>query len=307
MIDVSTLGKLVVEGPGAVEFLERLYPSRFGGLASGRVRYAVLTSDGGRILDDGTVARLGPELFYLTTTSTGAEAVTDWLEWWNAIWRYDLEIVDLTGALGAVNLAGPRAREVLERLTGDDVSAAAFPYLGARELSVAGVPCLAMRVGFVGELGYELHCPADAAPRLWEALLDQGAVPFGLEAQRVLRLEKGHLIVGQDTDSETTLLSAGLAPKLAGETPDFVGGWALEHLRAHGARERLVGLTMAGGALPLEGAQIVRDGKLAGRVTSARRSELLGHIVGLAWVKQTGPRRGVPRGAHRRSSRFRHR
>jgi sarcosine oxidase, subunit alpha len=279
VIDVSTLGKLLVEGPDAAAFLERLYPNRFADLAEGRVRYTVLGSDGGRITDDGTVARLGPELFYVTTTSTGADAVCEWFEWWNAVWRLDVDVVNVTGALAALNLAGPRAREALATLTGADVSNEALGYLDARQLEVAGVTCLALRIGFVGELGYELHCASPAAEHVWDALVGAGARPFGLEPQRILRLEKQHVIVGQDTDSESNLHGAGLGwlPKL--DKDDFVGKWALEHAEV---RERLVGFVAD--ALPLEGAQVVHHGRSIGRVTSARRSELLGSVVGLAWV-----------------------
>jgi sarcosine oxidase subunit alpha len=279
VIDVSTLGKLLVEGPDAAAFLERLYPNRFADLAEGRIRYTVLGSDAGRITDDGTVARLGPELYYVTTTSTGADAVCEWFEWWNAVWGLDVDVVNVTGALAALNLAGPRARDALATLTSDDVSGEALRYLDARELEVAGVTCLALRIGFVGELGYELHCASPAAERLWDALVSAGARPFGLEPQRVLRLEKQHVIVGQDTDSESNLHGAGMSwlPKL--DKDDFVGKWALEHAEV---RERLVGFVAD--VLPVEGAQVVRDGRSVGRVTSARRSELLGSVVGLAWV-----------------------
>jgi sarcosine oxidase subunit alpha len=285
VIDVSTLGKIVVEGPDTAEFLERLYPNRFADLKLGRVRYGVLTSDGGRIMDDGTIARLDDELFYVTTTSTGSESVCEWFEWWNAVWGYDAEIVNVTGALAAVNIAGPRAREALVALTDADLSADAFRYLDAKEIRVAGVPCLALRIGFVGELGYELHCPASAAEHLWDALVGAGAVPFGLEPQRVLRLEKAHIIVGQDTDSESNLLSAGMPWIVKHDKDDFVGKWATEHVRDRGVRERLVGFTMDDGVLPLEGAQVVRDGRPVGRVTSARMSERVARVVGLAWVQ----------------------
>jgi sarcosine oxidase, subunit alpha len=286
VIDVSTLGKLIVEGPDAVALLERLYPNRFGDMKSGRVRYGVLTSDGGRIMDDGTIARLADDLFYVTTTSTGADAVTAWFEWWNAVWGYDVEIVNVTGALAAVNLAGPRSREALGRLVEDpdDVSADEFKYLDAKHLEVAGVPTLALRIGFVGELGYELHFSSPAGEHLWDALVGEGARPFGLEPQRVLRLEKGHIIVGQDTDSESNLYSAGMPwlPKM--DKPDFVGKFALEHFAQRDEKEKLVGFTMEEGILPAEGAQIVVEGMPAGRVTSARRSEAVGQIIGLAWV-----------------------
>ena len=284
VIDVSTLGKIVVEGPGASELLDRLYPNRFSDLAVGRIRYGVLTTDGGRIMDDGTVARLADDAFYVTTTSTGSEAVCEWFEWWNAVWGYDVEIVNVTGALAAMNLAGPRAREALASLTGDDVSNEAFKYLDAREVQVAGVACLALRIGFVGELGYELHCPASAAEHLWDALVGLGAVPFGLEPQRVLRLEKAHVIIGQDTDSESNVLSAGMPWILKLDKDDFVGRSAAELVQERGVRERLVGFTMPPGVLPAEGAQVVAAGLPAGRVTSARVSERLGRTIGLAWV-----------------------
>jgi sarcosine oxidase subunit alpha len=284
VIDVSTLGKILVEGPEAAALLERLYPNRFADLRPGRIRYAVLTSDGGRIMDDGTVARLSEDLYYVTTTSTGADAVTAWFEWWNAVWGYGAEIVNVTGALTAVNLAGPRAREVLQRLTEDEVSDEELRYLDAKRIEVAGIPCLVLRIGFVGELGYELHFPSPAGEALWDRLVTEGARPFGLEPQRILRLEKGHVIVGQDTDSESNLLSAAMSwlPKL--DKDDFVGKSAVEHFAEREERERLVGFTMEDGVVPAEGAQIVIEGYPAGRITSARRSEAVGAVIGLAWV-----------------------
>jgi sarcosine oxidase, subunit alpha len=282
VVDVSTLGKILVEGPDAATLLERLYPNRFGDLKTGRIRYGVLTTDAGRIMDDGTVARLGDELFYVTTTSTGSESVCEWFEWWNAIWGYDAEIVNVTGALAALNLAGPQARHALSELTDADVSNEAFKYLDAKEIRVAGVPCLALRIGFVGELGYELHCAASVAEHLWDALVGGGARPFGLEPQRVLRLEKAHVIVGQDTDSESNLIAAGMPWIVKQDKEDFVGKWALPHATI---RERLVGFSLPPDVLPAEGAQVVRDGVPKGRVTSARASERLGTVIGLAWVE----------------------
>jgi sarcosine oxidase subunit alpha len=288
VIDVSTLGKLLVRGADAAAFLERLYPNRFGDLAVGRVRYAVLGTDGGRIMDDGTVARLADDEFYVTTTSTGAEAVLEWFEWWNAVWHMDVEIVDVTGALAAVNVAGPRTRELLGRLTELDLSPDGFRYLDAKHAQIAGIPVLALRIGFVGELGYELHVPSPYGEHLWDSLLragrDLGVQPFGLEPQRVLRLEKAHIIVGQDTDSESNALEAGMPWIVKFEKDDFVGKWSLEHVRQRGFRERLVGFEMANGTVPPEGGQIVVDGRPGGRVTSARWSDRVGKAIGMAWV-----------------------
>ncbi|MBA2512963.1 MAG: (2Fe-2S)-binding protein, partial [Solirubrobacterales bacterium] len=147
VIDVSTLGKLLVTGPDATAFLERLYPNRFSDLKAGRVRYGVLGTDAGRIMDDGTIARLAGEQFYVTTTSTGADVVAEWFEWWNAVWGMGVEVANVTGALAAINVAGPRARDLLARLTELDVAPDAFKYLDAKRAHVAGVPCLLLRIG----------------------------------------------------------------------------------------------------------------------------------------------------------------
>ncbi len=290
LIDVSTLGKLLVRGPEAGEFLDRLYPNRHSNLKPGRVRYGVLTSDAGRIMDDGTVTRIDEKSFYVTTTSSGAGAVEQWLSWWLADWEMDVHLADVTQAVSAVNLAGPRSREILTRLTDLDCSPEAFAYLDARHAHVAGVPCLLLRIGFVGELGYEIHFPAAYGEDVWDAILEAGApeaiTPFGLEPQRVLRLQKQHIIVGQDTDSESTPYGAAMpwAVKLDKEQA-FIGKWALAHAAEHPASTALVGFTLENGHVPTEGAVVLDAlGHAAGQVTSARSSRQLARVIGMAWV-----------------------
>ena len=290
LIDVSTLGKLLVQGPDAGAFLDRLYPNRFSNLKPGRIRYGVVTSDAGRILDDGTICRLDENSFYVTTTSSGASAVEEWFTWWQAAWRMDLHITDVTQGLSAVNLAGPRAREILGALTGLDTSSDGFGYLDAKRAPIAGVPCLVMRIGFVGEVGYEIHFPSAQGEYVWDAILaagrPHGIVPFGLEPQRLLRLQKLHVIIGQDTDSESTPYNAAMPwiVKLD-KDEDFMGRWALEHANENGGSETaLVGFTMANGDVPTEGAAVLDGAAAAGRVTSARYSPQLGKVIGLAWV-----------------------
>jgi sarcosine oxidase subunit alpha len=289
LIDVSTLGKLLVVGPSASEFLERLYPNRFGDMKAGRIRYAVLNTDAGRIMDDGTIARLSDDAYYVTTTSTGAGAVVEWFEWWNAVWGMDVQIADVTGALAAVNVAGPRARELMSRLTDLDVSNEALSYLDARQGKIAGVPSLVLRIGFVGELGYELHLPSPYGEYVWDTILergeDLGIRPFGLEPQRILRLEKMHILVGQDTDSESNVIEANMPWIVKFDKDDFVGKWALEHVRARGPREQLVGFEMEDGRVPPEGGQVViKERRPVGRITSARWSPELRKVIGMAWV-----------------------
>ena len=289
LIDVSTLGKLIVRGPEAGAFLNLLYPNRFDNLKPGRIRYGVLGDDAGRITDDGTICRLDDESFYVTTTSSGADAVESWFAWWLAEWDMDVHITDVSQGLSAFNLAGPRAREILSGLTDLDCSNDSFAYLDGKRTQVAGVPCLLLRIGFVGELGYELHCPGALAEHLWDALLEAGSShairPFGLEPQRVLRLQKLHILVGQDTDAESNPLEAAM-PWIVkfDKEEDFIGRWALEAVQERGDENRLVGFTLDNGAVPAEGAAVVTDGQPVGRVTSSRFSPLLERTIGMAWV-----------------------
>ncbi|MGH7267421.1 MAG: glycine cleavage T C-terminal barrel domain-containing protein, partial [Candidatus Rokuibacteriota bacterium] len=289
LIDVSTLGKLEVRGGDAAPFLDWLHPGRFSDLEPGRIRYRILCDDAGIILDDGTVARVGDDHFLVTTTTGGVDGIEQWLTWWLAGSGKCAHVVNLTGALGAINVAGPRARELLAPLTDLDLSAAAFPYLGARPGSVAGVPSLLLRIGFVGELGYEIHFPADYGAFLWDTLMEAGAPlgvrPFGVEAQRVLRLEKQHVIVTHDTDALTNPFEADLAWTVKLDKADFVGRDALRRAHAREPRQRLVGFTLAGdGPLPGEGAAVVADGRPIGRVTSSKWSPHLGRAIGMAWL-----------------------
>ena len=289
LIDVSTLGKLIVRGPDAGAFLDRMYPNRISNLAVGRIRYGVMTSDAGRIVDDGTICRLDDDSFYVTTTSSGAGAVEELFAWWLATWDMDVHLTDVTQGLSAVNLAGPKAREILSGLADLDCANEAFAYMDAREASVAGVPCLLLRIGFVGEVGYEIHYPSAHGEYLWDALLEAGGAhqikAFGLEPQRLLRLQKMHILVGQDTDSESTPYSAAMPwiVKLD-KDEDFIGRWALEHFAEHPAETALVGFTMANGHVPTEGAAVVADGVSTGQITSARYSPMLDTVIGLAWV-----------------------
>jgi sarcosine oxidase, subunit alpha len=290
LIDVSTLGKLIVRGPDAGEFLDRLYPNRFSNLKPGRIRYGVITSDSGRVMDDGTICRLDDEEFYVTTTSSGAGAIFDWFTWWLADWRLDVHLTDVTQGLSAVNLAGPRAREIMGKVTELDCSAEGFTYLDGKQAEVVGVPSLILRIGFVGEVGYEIHCPSAQGEHLWDALMDAGkefgVKPFGLEPQRLLRLQKMHILVGQDTDSESTPFGAAMPwiVKLDKEQ-DFIGKWALQHFENEELETSLVGFTLENGHVPTEGAVVMpENGGPMGQVTSARYSQQLGRVIGMAWV-----------------------
>lgn len=292
IIDVGTLGKLEVIGPQAAEFLERVYISKYANLKVGMTRYAVMCDESGVIIDDGVVGRLAEDHFYFTTTTSGAATVYRELSRLNTMWKLDCGIINHTGAFAAVNLAGPKSRAVLSELTEEDLSATAFPYLALRVATVAGIPARLMRVGFVGELGYEIHVPAQLAASLWDSLMAAGARhgirPFGVEAQRLLRLEKGHIIIGQDTDGLTHPFNAGLEWALKMDKPFFIGQRSLKIIALQPLKQRLVGFVLEpgfSGAAPLECDLVIRNGEIAGRVTSIAWSPSLEQHIGLAFVE----------------------
>jgi len=296
LIDVTTLGKLHLSGPDVPELLERIYTNRWKKLGVGRVRYGMMVNDEGVVMDDGVTARLDENLYYMTTTSSGAAQVYEWIEWWlQSGWDLDVQVLPATELRAAMNLTGPLARQVLAKVTSDvELDNLAFPYMHARQGTVAGVPVILMRIGFTGELGYEIHTPSAYGMHVWEALMEAGKEfgirPFGVEAQRVLRLEKGHLIVGQDTDALSNPYEADLGWVVKLDKQDFLGKPALQIASRDGVQKRLVGFEMVDRTLPEEANQIVRQGKgplgfeILGRVTSVRFSPTLDKVIGLCWL-----------------------
>jgi sarcosine oxidase subunit alpha len=227
----------------------------------------------------------------VTATTGGVDAVYRNMLWHNAQWQLDVDITNVTAAYCGINVAGPNARAVLSPLCEDvDLSAEAFPYMAATEGTVAGIPARILRVGFVGELGYELHALADRGEALWDALLEAGRDhdirPFGVEAQRVLRLEKGHIIIGQDTDGLTQPFEAGMGWAIGKKKKDFIGKRAIEIRKKRGTTQQLVGFTLTDGKElpPAEGHIVVRGPDIVGHVTSAASSHTLGKVVGLVYV-----------------------
>jgi sarcosine oxidase subunit alpha len=286
IIDVSSLGKFRIKGPEAVALLERLYPNRVADLKIGRIRYGAMLNDQGVILDDGTICRLNADEFFVTTTTGGTAGMEQWMRWWLADWALDAQLLNVSGGYAAVNVAGPRARAVMRKLTELDLSASALPYLAVARGPVAGVPALILRIGFVGELSYEVHVPSAFGEHVWDAIMDagreEGIVAFGLESQRVLRLEKQHIIVGQDTDALSTPYGAGLNWMVKLDKPDFLGRASL--LDPEREIERLCGFTLEEGEVPPEGASIVHEGRPVGRVCSSRWSGIWQGGVGMAWL-----------------------
>ncbi|GAA1798667.1 FAD-dependent oxidoreductase [Planosporangium flavigriseum] len=294
IIDVTPIGKLDLRGPDVPKLLNLLYVNKWSNLGIGRVRYGVMCAEDGVVFDDGVTGRLGADHYLMSTTSSGAAAVWEWVENWlqteHPEWQ--VHVTPMTTAYASINVAGPQSRELVGRLTeGVDLSPESFGYMNVRTGRVAGVDdCVLWRIGFTGELSYELHVPASYGLHVWEALLehgkDLGVQPFGMEAQRILRLEKGHLIVGQDTDGLTKAYSAGLDWAVKLDKDDFVGKPELAWQKERGDGIRLVGVQPVDGRIvPPEASQIITSrGKIVGRITSSRMSPTLNRSICLAQV-----------------------
>jgi len=297
MIDVGTLGKLHIYGKDGPELLNRLYTNKWSKLAEGRVRYGVMCNEEGIVSDDGVTANLGNNQWYMTATSSGVNVVYETIEWYlQSGWRLDVHVVNMTDSYAAMNLTGPHAREMLQPLTDIDLSPEAFPYMAVRQGTVAGVPAIMMRIGFTGELGYEMHVLAGYGLYLWETLMEAGQeyniTPFGVEAQRIMRLEKGHFIVGQDTDGLTDPFMAHMDWAVKLDKTDFLGKPSLVRIQKRGITQKLIGYEMLDPAVvPEEANQIVQPNpdwpiglEIIGRVTSSRYSPTLKKSIGLGWL-----------------------
>ena len=292
MIDLGTLGKIGISGPDAAAFLNRVYIGSFTRQKPGTLRYGAACDESGVIIDDGVVVRLAEDHFYLSATSSGSASFFRELQRWALVWGMRVTLINLTGQYTAMNLAGPRSRSVLSSLTDIDLEQEEFPFSAARQGQVAGVSAIVMRVGFIGELGYEIHVPAQAGCHVWNEIMQAGKAhsicPFGVEAQRLLRLEKGHLIVGQDTDALTTPYHANLGGLIRRQKKFFVGQRSLQIVEDQPLDRKLVGFCYAPNRqlpLPDECNLIIADDQIAGRVTSIAHRSTLGYPLGLAHVR----------------------
>jgi sarcosine oxidase subunit alpha len=296
LFDGSPLGKIEVQGPDAREFLDHFYINNLTTLKVGRVRYGIMLRESGVIFDDGTIAMLAPGRFVITTTSGNAGRVYQWLEEWHQCeWpQLRVAITAVTDQWATLSLAGPRARDILSTLDSDiDLSPAAFPHLNMREGTILGHPARIYRVSFTGELTYEINVPADAGLGLWDALLDagepHGLQPLGLDALLLMRLEKGFLHVGSDTDGTTVPDDVGWGKAAAGKSADFIGQRSLrlpENQRSD--RLQLVGLSGRPGSRFVIGSHLrVKDSKepTDGWITSAGAATLTNEPIALAMLR----------------------
>ena len=283
VVDVSTLGKIELQGRDVAEFLNRIYINRWDTLAVGRCRYGVMLRDDGMVMDDGTTSRLAPTHYLMTTTTVNAVRVMQQIEFLlQGPWpELEVHATSVTEQWSAVAVSGPRARDVVAALVDIDVSNAAFPFLavGACRVRAAGaaIPARLFRMSYSGELAYEIHVPADRGQAMWDAVLAAGApfglMPYGTEAMSTLRIEKGHVVIGPEADGRTTADDLGMG-KLVSPAKWCIGRPLLDRPALTAPdRWQLVGLTA------LDAGTIPRAAKLVVDPDHALPNPMQGHVT----------------------------
>jgi sarcosine oxidase, subunit alpha len=304
LLDGSPLGKLEVFGPDAAHFLDLMYVGTMSNLNPGQARYGLLLNENGIVVDDGIVARLGPQHFWVNTTSAGVERTTAAFEEWLQCEYPQLRVLvtPVTSRWGNVTVAGPRAWEWLKSAGFDSALApGSMKHMTIRECALDGMPLRVLRASFSGELGYEINVPADQATamleRLWERAREFAAVPYGIEALEIMRTEKGYVHIGTDTDGTTLPQDIGFARAIERKAANFVGRRSLLRPAASDPdRFQLVALSPADGRtlLPV-GAQIAAAApptRTEGHVTSSYWSPELLRPVALGMLARGTQRLG---------------
>ncbi len=306
MLDASTLGKILVKGPDAGRFMDMLYTNMMSTLKPGRCRYGLMCSENGFLMDDGVVARIDDDTFLCHTTSGGADRIhahmEEWLqtEWWD--WK--VYTANVTEHYAQIAVVGPKARDLLARLGGMDLSAEALPFMAWAEGRIGDFGARVFRISFSGELSFEIAVPASQGLAFWEAVMAAGAafgvMPYGTEALHVMRAEKGFIMIGDETDGTVIPQDLGLDWAISKKKDDFIGKRGQQRsFLASADRWTLVGLqTLDGSVLP-EGAYAVAEGTNAngqrnvqGRVTSTYHSPTLDRGIAMGLVARGAERMG---------------
>jgi sarcosine oxidase subunit alpha len=292
MLDASTLGKFRIHGPDALKALQRVYVSDMSKVKEGRIKYSAMCNEDGCVIDDGVIVKLGENDYYFTTSTGRAGQTVEWIRYHTRFDDWDFNLVNLTDAMGVINISGPNARKVMAKVVDVDLSNEALPFSGYQEFKIQEtIPVRAMRLGFVGELSYELHVPSSTMRAVWDMLKaageEFGIQNFGVEAQNVLRMEKCHVILGSESEQRTNLLDLGLGFLWDRKKSDAktVGAVALRQAENDAGRLKLVGIRMEDDNRPARDGALIVDNRVRGYVATMRKSFTTGQAVGMALVE----------------------
>ena len=293
-----------MKGPDAGRFLDMMYTNMMSTLKPGKCRYGLMCSENGFLIDDGVVARIDEDTWLCHTTTGGADRIHQHMEEWlqTEWWDWKVYVANVTEAYAQVAVVGPKARKVLEKLGGMDVSKEALGFMEWADGEIGGFKCRVYRISFSGELSFEIAVDAGQGLAFWEALMSAGeefgVMPYGTECLHILRAEKGFIMIGDETDGTVIPQDLGLHWALSKKKDDYLGKRA--HERSHMAdtsRWQLVGLETVTGSVIPDGAYAVGEGKNAndqrnviGRVTSTYYSATLDRGIAMGLVEH-GPSR----------------
>jgi len=303
MADISSLGKIDIQGPDAAEFLDRIYVNGFRNLPVGKARYGVMLRPDGMVFDDGTTSHIGEDHFFMTTTTANAGKVMTNLEFLlQTAWpELKVHVTSVTSQWAGISVAGPRSRDLLRGLVADvDFGNEAFPFMGVRHGHAGEIPVRLLRISFSGELAYELYTPAGYGEALWQAVHEAGKAfgiaPYGTEALGALRIEKGH-VAGAELEGRTTLADLGLARMASRKKPYLGGALAQREGMADARRPQLVGLELANGSGRLRAGAILCDppgtGGVAAREPHEPERKPLGFVSSVTWSAELGRDIGI--------------
>jgi len=292
LFDVSHMGEIDINGPQALDVVQRLTTNDAAKLAVGQVQYSTLCYPHGGIVDDLTVYRLGPEHFMFCVNAANIDKDYAWII---DQARHDADITNTSADIAQLALQGRNAQATLQSLC--DLSLDELHYYWVAKGQVKGIEALISRTGYTGEDGFELYCPAAQGRALWEALMTSGAPygikPVGLGARDTLRLEMGYALYGNDITPETTPLQAGLAWIVKLNKGDFIGRDALLKEKRDGMARKLIGFEMVDRGIARGHYRILGDGQVVGEVTSGTLSPSLNKGIGLGYVTVPFARAGT--------------
>ena len=286
ILDSSSFGKFLISGPDAARAIGRVIPKSIENIPVGAVTHFVTLNEEGRGVDDGVVGRRSNEEFYLTTSTAKSGTFEEWIKTHCEGLDLSYRLQNLSSTMASINLAGPKSREILAELAETDISNDALPFMHMMDADVAGIACTIMRIGFLGELGFELHVPADCAEDIWKRLLEVGE-PLGAQATAImgmshLRLEKGHIIPGHDTDADATLFEAGMGFAWDKSHTGFVGEDALRALADEPRKRRIVRFKVDGRSSVDPTSVMLAGDREVGKMPSVHYSRVLDQTIGIS-------------------------
>ncbi len=279
MFDVSHMGEVEVEGPGALAFLQRVLSNDVAKIEIGGAQYSCLCNEEGGVLDDLFTYRLGHDRFLIVTNSANHESDLTWLGRWSRQFG-DVAVRDVADRYAMLAVQGPHARAIV----GAALRIELPPRMRVATVRIGGRPALACGTGYTGEDGVELLIDPEIAPAIWAELLDAGVVPCGLGARDTLRLEVCFHLHGNDLSPERNPIEAGLGWCCA-EATGFVGAEAVERARREGTAEKLAPFTIEGAGIPREGNPVMLGDEQVGVVTSGTFSPSLEIGIGMAYLR----------------------